>query len=60
LKSIEQKLQQCAGLIDTKDVTPFENGFLKGVTEFVEEHGTTKLSEKQVAVIERIYSKHFA
>ena len=60
MKSVEQMLKQCEGLIDTVDATPFENGFLKGVTDFVKDNGTTRLSEKQLAVIERIYNKHFA
>lgn len=62
MKSLAQKLAQCEGLIDTTDLNPFENGFLKGVTDTVRERGgdTTRLSEKQVDVIERIYGKHFA
>lgn len=60
MKSVLQKLSQCAGLIDTKDVSEWENGFLKNVVERCESDDTTVLTEKQVEVLDRIYNKHFA
>lgn len=56
MKSTAQKLEQCSGLIDTKDVTPWENEFLSSVCA----RGPDRLTDKQVEVLERIYSKHFA
>ena len=62
MKSLQQKAKQLEGLIDTKDVTEWENDFLKGFcsrmafgTSF-----TSTLSEKQLDLIDRIYNKHFA
>ncbi len=61
MKSIIQMLEQCAGLVDTIDVTPWENSFIKSVLEQTGQgKDTTRLSPKQIGVIERIYDKHFA
>ena len=55
IKSTQQKLEQCRGLIDTRDVSDWENGFLKSVC-----NRDVALTEKQLEVLDRIYSKHFA
>ena len=54
-------VKKCAGLIDTKDITDWENDFLKNVVE-VSESGDRpdKLSPGRVESLERIYNKHFA
>ena len=61
MKSLRQKIEQVAGLVDTKDVTDWENGFLKNVLE-ASKGGvyTAALSTRQVETLERIYDKHFA
>lgn len=64
MKSLLQKLQQLEGLIDTSDVSEWEQKFLKSVVVV----GVAKckmgktgfLTEKQLDVVERIYDKHFA
>lgn len=54
-------LNQCSGLIDTPDVSVWENGFLKGLTERLAKNpDTTTLTTRQLEVIERIYKQHFA
>jgi hypothetical protein len=61
MKSIAQKLQQCEGLIGTKDVTDWESEFLGSVLE--RSNGgkdTTTLTTRQVDVIEGIYRRNFA
>lgn len=60
MKSVRQKIQQCEGLIDTRDVNDWENGFLKGLAASTTDGDTTHLTQKQVEVLERIYGKHFA
>ena len=35
MKSLGQKIEQISGLIDTKDVSHWENGFLKNVCDAV-------------------------
>ena len=61
MKSLAQKIQQCEGLLGTKDVTAWESDFLQSVID--RSNGgrdTTRLTEKQAEVVERIYGKHFA
>lgn len=61
MKSATQMLQQCSGLIGTPDLTVWEDGFLKGLTERLAKNpDTTTLTARQLEVIERIYNQHFA
>lgn len=60
MPSVLIMLSQCAGLIDTKDVNDWENGFLKNVVEQCESGNTTALTSKQVESIARLWQKHFA
>lgn len=61
MKSIGQMIEALNGLSDTKDVTPWENEFIKSIHEkyLAARKVTTDLSSKQVDAIETIYSKHF-
>lgn len=61
MKSIGQKIQQIDGLNGTTDLNAWEQGFVSAI--WVSTHGGTHtgaLSEKQIAIIERIWSRHFA
>ena len=61
MASTNTMLKQCAGLVDTKDVTNWQNGFLKSVLERSENGSRPDLlSEKQLEVLESIHSRHFA
>ena len=61
MASTNTMLKQCAGLVDTKDVTDWQNGFLKSVLERSENGSRPDLlSEKQLEVLESIHSRHFA
>lgn len=59
--SLGSMVQTLDGMRDTSDLTLWENDFLHSI---VERSGggkdTTKLSDKQVETIEKIYRKHFA
>ncbi len=60
MKSVGQMIQQCAGLIDTPDVTDWENQFLQDMVEKTDEGSrTSHLSPRQVDCLDRIYRKHF-
>lgn len=60
MKSIGAMVQQICGLSDD-DLTNWESGFVDSIEEKTNGgKDTTKLSEKQVECIERIYNKHFA
>jgi hypothetical protein len=58
--SITAMVKKLAGLVDTKDVTDWENSFLQSVLAKTKDGDDTRcLTEKQITVLERIYSKHF-
>ena len=53
-------VKKCCGLIGTKDVTDWEDDFLTNIAKQTKEgDDTTKLSEKQIDVIQRIHDKNF-
>lgn len=60
MASLNTMVKKCAGLVGTKDVTPWEDQFLQSVLEKTAQgDNTTCLTEKQVDVLQRLYSKHF-
>ena len=60
MASLNAMVKKVAGLADTKDVTDWENQFIKSVVEKTREGAdTTSLTEKQVEVLERLHGKHF-
>lgn len=59
--SIGTMVKQVAGLLGTKDLTPWEAGFVSNVSDRTENgKDTTKLSEKQVEIVEKIWGRNFA
>lgn len=61
MASLNTQVKKCAGLVDTTDVSDWENEFLQSVVEQTSQgDNTSSLSEKQVICLERIYRKHFA
>lgn len=58
MKSIQQKIDQLEGLIDTKDVSAWESGFLVNVVKAHREK--RELTTKQVEILDRIHERHFA
>lgn len=61
MKSIGQMIDQLDALLGTKDLTAWEDQFLTHITEQTNTGiNTASLTEKQIAVIERLYRKHFA
>ncbi len=61
MASLNTQVKKCAGLIDTTEVSDWENQFLTSVNEQTDEgNNTSSLTEKQVICLERIYRKHFA
>lgn len=57
MTSLQQMAAKCEGLIDTKDVDEWENGFLINVCNRVR---NATISDKQAEQLEKIYNKHFA
>lgn len=56
MRSTAQKLDLVSGLLDTKDLSSWEQGF---VTSLVQ-RGSANLSDKQLETLDRIHDKHFA
>lgn len=60
MKSIAVMLDRIEGLTDTKDLSDWENKFVKNVwLRSVRGTQTTRLEERQVEIIEQIFNKHF-
>lgn len=60
MKSLGQKIKQLAGLLGTKDVNQWEDGFIESIVRQTDEgEYTTSLTDRQVEVLDRIHSKHF-
>ncbi len=62
LVSLGTKIEQLDGLRDTKDLSEWEQGFVTSILEsyLLAGRDTRILTSKQVDVIERIWTKHFA
>ena len=59
-KSIRQKIQQLEGLLGTRDITEWEETFISDMVKKIKaDDRTSKLSSKQVDIIDRIHGKHF-
>ena len=61
MTSIGTMLKTIHGMCDTKDLSEWENKFVKScVNTCGHRNLTVNLSSKQVDIIEQIYEKHFA
>jgi hypothetical protein len=59
--SLGVMVKQLSGLLDTNDLNEWEQTFVGDIAHRTREgEDTTRLTERQVGVIERIWSKHFA
>lgn len=59
--SIGAMLRQLAGMVDTKDLTDWENRFLKNVVDRTGNGARTSiLTDDQVEKVEQIWHKHCA
>lgn len=57
--SVGGKLKQLAGMVDTKDLKQWENGFLKNVLRATGEgQRTSMLTGDQLEKIDEIFAKH--
>lgn len=60
MKSVNSMVKQLHGLLDTQDLTPWEQSFVASVWSRSEEGtNTTRLTERQIETVPSIYSKHF-
>ena len=56
--SIGAQVAQLEGLLGCDEVSEWEEGFITSVLRHKED--TTKLTEKQLMVIQRLYNEHFS
>lgn len=61
-KSLSTMIEQLDGLRDTSDLTEWENEFVTSILEryLIAKKDTRRFSAKQLEIVERIWSKHFA
>lgn len=60
MASLNTMVKRVAGLADTRDVTPWENQFIKSVLEKTRNGDDTRsLTERQIEVLERLHEKNF-
>lgn len=54
-------MERIHGLCETKDVSDWENKFIKSCWNFSKEGAVTSfLTSKQIEIVERIFNKHFS
>jgi hypothetical protein len=58
--STQNKVQMLCGLLDTKDLNEWENGFVMSMERRMNEGTLTGLSDAQVERLEELFNKHFA
>lgn len=61
--SLASMLEQINGLRGTRDITPWEDGFIKSAYGWFQSTGkkdSTSLTSKQAATVEEIWKRHFA
>jgi hypothetical protein len=58
--STTQMIRRLQGMVGSKDLSDWESGFVESLAEkFVDTDKITKLSERQLEVLERLHGKHF-
>lgn len=61
MTSLNEMVRRIEGLQGTKDVSEWESNFCGSVARQTQSgKDTSKLSEKQIEIVERIHNKHFA
>ncbi|OUM01645.1 hypothetical protein [Variovorax sp. JS1663] len=61
MTALNTMVKKVAGLADTKDVTPWQNRFIKNVVRQTSNgDNTTSLTEAQIDTLEELYERHFA
>lgn len=61
MKSLTQKIKSLAGLVGTKDVTQWEDGFIESIVQQTNDgEYTTSLTPRQVETLDKLHAKHFA
>jgi len=58
---LNTQVKRVSGLLDTKDLSDWEQDFVSSVTQQTNDgNNTSSLTEKQIDCLERIHNKHFS
>lgn len=60
LYSTANMIERLSGLLDTSDLTEWEQQFVANLKRHADAGEVTKLTEKQVETLDQLHSKHFA
>jgi hypothetical protein len=61
MASINVMVQRVSGMLDTHDLSDWEDGFVRSLVRISNDgKDTTRITEKQIEVLERIFNKHFS
>ena len=53
-------IQRLAGMLGTKDLSDWEQGFVTTLKRYVDERRVTELTDKQVEALDQLHERHFA
>jgi hypothetical protein len=57
MKSLTQQIERLEAMVGTKDLSDWETDFVINIAQYKDD--TSRLSEKQLTVLDRLYRKHF-
>jgi len=60
LSSTTTMIRRLEGMLGTKDLSDWEQGFVETLVAKLEAGEVTRLTERQVETLERLHGKHFA
>lgn len=58
--STSTMVEHLTGLLGTDDLNKFETGFVEGLQRRLAEGTLTALTDRQITVLDHLFSKHFA
>ena len=60
MTSTTTMIRRLSGLLDTRDLSEWEQQFVRSVAEKLDAGKVTSLTERQVETLERLHGRHFA
>lgn len=60
LVSTTTMIRRLSGMLDTRDLSEWEQQFVRSLVEKIDAGRVTSLTERQVETLERLHGRHFA
>ena len=60
LVSTTTMIRRLSGMLDTRDLSEWEQQFVRSLVEKLDAGRVTSLTDRQVETLERLHGKHFA